>query len=452
MNNRFSGPPLPLPALIVGLLITGFLIFLAARRLKNAPGNFVLIATWFRYIVSAFQLTATTMVGPFSLIALSSLAIFGVGLMFIKRRLLALSYLLPVYFMCGVVLLSAVLNESVPDAINVIVKYGFLIVITLCTFQALTTTPDGRFARLLLFAFAPLIVFQIFGLALGVVKNGENDGSASNVGGYAHEATFSVMLVTMLLGAALTTKINPYVKFGVIVVALVGIYLANYRTSIIAVAPLLAVLIGLTPVNKFPKRERPFITAVMALLACAAFGVAQFALMDRFQDISIASSEQTNLFKPPNQYTEAESRILSGRPIIWAGYVTAWLDGDTMEHMFGFGPESWTTAFRSYAHNTLVCTLYEYGIVGVIAMLFLWLSMLAAAFKVRHPQRNIVIGAHVSFLVLNQATQPMWMLEGIIMYGLLCGYTLFLLHQQSAARRQDVVAPAIAPRAPGYGA
>ncbi len=440
MEGRLTGPSLPLPALILGTLLTGVLVFLAARRLRNAPGAFVVIATWFRYIVSAFQFTATTMVGPFSLIALTSLGMFGAGLMLVKRRLLALNYLLPIYVMCAVVLASAAANDEFTGAINVLIKYGFLVVVILCTFQALTATPEGQLTRLLLFSFAPLVVFQIFGVALGVVKSGENDGSASAIGGYAHEATFSVMLITMLFGVALTTRVNPYIKFGTIIAAMVGIYLANYRTSIIAIVPLLAVMFGLAPAGKFHRRERPFVTAAMVLFACALFGIAQLALMDRFQDITSVSTEGVNLFKPPNEYTVDESRILSGRPIIWSGYIFAWLNAGDVQHIIGLGPESWSTVFKSYAHNTLVCTLYEYGVVGVVAMLYLWISMLAAAFRVRHPQRNVVIGAHVSFLVLNMATQPMWMLEGNIMYGLLCGYTLFLLQQKPASSAQQPAA------------
>lgn len=446
MNNtdRITalGPPLPLPALIIGTLLTGVLILLAARRIGNASGAYVAAATWFRYIVSAFQATATTMVGPFSIIALTSLGMFGGGLMLVRPRLLALKFLTPIYVMCAVVIISGAINLDFVGTVNVLVKYGFIVVITLLSFQALMATPDGRFTRLLLFAFAPLILFQAIGIPLGVVKSGENDGSVSYIGGYGHEATFSVMLVTMLVGVALTTKINPLVKFGAVGAAMVGIYLANYRTSMLAILPLLAVLLGLTPASKFAKRDRPFVTAAFMLLACIVFGVAQLALADRFADIGATSTEGVNLFKPPEQYTVAEGRILSGRPVIWSMFITAWWQSGWVQHIIGLGPESWSDHFRVYAHNTLVCSLYEYGPVGVVAMLYLWLSMLAAAFRVRHPQRNVVIGAHISFIVLNMATQPMWMLEGNILYGLLCGYTLFLLHQKQPGRARAVRPPA----------
>lgn len=439
MTNNALGPPLPLPALMLGILLTGALVFLAARRVNSVPGIYVLGAIWFRYVIAGVQAAATTMVGPFSLIALTSLALFGAGLLVIKRRLLALRFLLPVYLMCAVVIISAVLNASFAGAVNVLVKYGFFIVVTLCTYQALRTTPDGRFMRLLLFAFAPLIIFQLMGLALGVTKSGENDGSVSHIGGYAHEATFSVMLITMLTCAALNTRANLYVKFGMVLAALAGIFLANYRTTILAALPMLGVLFGLAPANQFPARERPFVTAFLIFLACIAFGIGQFVLMDRFQDITVATGDGLNLIKPPEQYTPEESRILSGRPIIWSTYITDWLrNGSDLQFFIGLGPEAWVGKYNGYAHNTLVCTLYEYGIIGAFAIVGLWLSMLAAAFRVRGKQRPIILAAHISFLVLNMGTEPMWMVEGMILYGVLCGYTLFMLQQKSAYREPQV--------------
>ncbi|MBK6702738.1 MAG: hypothetical protein IPG56_02460 [Caulobacteraceae bacterium] len=74
--------------------------------------------------------------------------------------------------------------------------------------------------------------------------------------------------------------------------------------------------------------------------------------------------------------------------------------------------------------------LYEYGVVGVFVILWVWMSMLVSALRVRHPQGGVLVGAHLSYIVLNMATMPMWMVEGNILYGLICGYTLYLLSLQ----------------------
>ncbi|MBX9745840.1 MAG: hypothetical protein K2X34_02995, partial [Hyphomonadaceae bacterium] len=129
-------------------------------------------------------------------------------------------------------------------------------------------------------------------------------------------------------------------------------------------------------------------------------------------------------------------RLLSGRPRIWSMYIYGWSLGEPLQHLLGFGPESWAQIFPLYAHNTLVNYLFEFGIVGVVGVLFLWLSMLAAAFRVRHVHRPVLIGAHFSFLALNMSTMPMWMIEGNLLYGIICGYTLHLLTLQSKAPNQ----------------
>jgi len=57
--------------------------------------------------------------------------------------------------------------------------------------------------------------------------------------------------------------------------------------------------------------------------------------------------------------------------------------------------------------------------------------MLAAALRTRHPHTGVLVGAHLSYLVLNMSTMPMWMIEGNILYGIICGYTLYVLSLRS---------------------
>lgn len=439
-------PSLPMPALIGVTVVTGVVTLVAIARARNAAAGYIIGSTWFRYIVSAFHAITYKSIGPLSISAASSIGVFLIGLMIIKRRLLMINFLTPIYIVIAVVLFSGLYNAQFVGMVNVLVKYGFLIVVIICTFEAMASMQQGRMLRLLLVAFLPLILFQILSMALGVIKSGENDGSVSYIGGYGHEATFSTMLMTLFIAAIFTTKINPVVKNGLILTAIVGIFLANYRTTILAMAPTLAVYFGLMPVQKFPKKERPFVAAFFILFICVLFGVASLALGDRFADLQTASSSNINLFKPPHLYSVDESRILSGRPMIWSGYIYGWLDARGLQWFIGFGPESWTLQFRAYAHNTLINALYEYGPLGVAAIIYMWVSMLAAALRVRHGHRNLLVAAHISFLMLNMATMPLWMIEGNIMYGLICGYTLYLLHLQrrapAAQQQQQQPAPA----------
>jgi hypothetical protein len=289
----------------------------------------------------------------------------------------------------------------------------------------------------LLWAFAPVLLFQAFSVLFGISKATEAAiGSESYIGGYNHEAVFSVILATCMTVACFTERLNRYTKAGIILACIAGIVLANYRTTLVAIAPLIAMYFGSTWLQRFAVRDRPFIISALIVFAAIAFGLVSILFAERFQDVSVATSGHVNFFKPPEQYSVEESRLLSGRPRIWSMYVFGWLRGDFLHHLVGFGPESWSKVFPLYAHNTLINHLYEYGVLGVIALLFLWLSMLTAALRVRHPHRGTLLGAHFSFLLLNMSTMPMWMIEGNILYGIICGYTLYLLSLQSKAAQR----------------
>jgi hypothetical protein len=82
----------------------------------------------------------------------------------------------------------------------------------------------------------------------------------------------------------------------------------------------------------------------------------------------------------------------------------------------------------------LISFLYEMGIVGVIAILFVWARMFRLALSADDRSRALLIGGHLSFLVLNLATLPHWQVEGNILYGVLSGYTIAKARQGRVAK------------------
>ncbi|MBL8548609.1 MAG: O-antigen ligase family protein [Hyphomonadaceae bacterium] len=437
-------PTMPAYVLYPILAVSLALIAVAMVRMRHRVGGFLLGAVWLRYAMSAMGAIVTTPVAAgMSLIALSSTAVAGIGLTQINLKNLRLSYLLPIYVLMVVAIVSAIVNVSYGGLVGVLTKYVYLIVFTLGVYEALKGQSDGRFMRLLLLAFVTPLVLQALSIAMGLGKATENDNSTSYIGGYDHEAHFSVILATCAVVAAFTTRLNTMMKALLVIVCVAGIYLANYRTTIIAIAPVLIVFFGLSPIRRVVMKDRPLVVGFAILLISILVGLAGLFLASRFADIGTATSGDVNLFKPPYAYTDEESRILSGRPRIWAGYIFAWMNGEWTTHLFGFGPETWRGNFRLYAHNTLVNALFEYGIVGVIATLALWMSMLAAALRVRHANKGVLVGAHIGFICLNMGTMPMWMVEGNILYGIICGYTLYLLtHPQEVKARAPQRMPA----------
>jgi hypothetical protein len=437
-------PSLPMWVLAPIAALSALIILGVMARSRDRAAAFVTGAAWLRYVMSAFHaITYRPLVAGMSSNALASIGVFLIGLLAIDWRHLALRFMTPFYVLIAICIVSAFANAGVtPGLINTLTKYGYLIVMTLSVYGAMQRAHHSAFMASLLWAFAPVLVFQFASFALGISKATETDVNAESfIGGYNHEAAFSVTLATCLVVACFSERLNQYIKTGMLVACLVGIFLANYRTTLVAIAPLMLLYFGASSLARFPLRDRPFIVSALIVCGAIVLGLASILFAERFADVSVAASGDVNFFKPPEYYSVEESRLLSGRPRIWMGYIFGWMDGSLVQHVIGFGPDSWNGIFPLYAHNTLINYLYEYGIVGVIGLLYLWLSMLMAALRVRHPHRGVLIGAHLSFLMLNMSTMPMWMIEGNILYGIICGYTLHLLtvtlQQQQAAKTQQ---------------
>jgi hypothetical protein len=432
-------PSLPAYLLYPVALLSLLIIVFVMARTRDRSAAFVIGASWLRYVMSAFHtITYRPLAAGMSANALASMGLFVVGLMTIDWRHLALRFLLPFYVLIALAIVSAMANGGVtPGLITVITKHGYLIVVILSVFGAMRRAKGGDFMSAMLWSFLPVFAYQALSVIFGVGKLTETDATATSyIGGYNHEAAFSVILATCLTVACFTTKLNKQLKTGIVLACVVGIVLANYRTTLVGVAPLLLMYFAFSSLRRFPLRDRPFVVSFLIVLVAIALGGVSLLFAERFNDVNVATSGDVNFFKPPDHYTVEESRLLSGRPRIWSAYIYAWLDGDLTEYVIGFGPESWNDVFPLYAHNTLVNYLYEYGIVGVFILLWVWLSMLSAALRIRHPHAGVVVGAHLSFLVLNMSTMPMWMVEGNILYGIICGYTLYLLSLQSTSTKQ----------------
>lgn len=429
------------PAFGLGILlpVTAMLLVplvIAARRAGSMAGAFVVVALWLRYIAGAYHLY---MFKPFAAglsgNALLSIGVTGFGLLFVVRPAnLALKWLLPVYALVALALLSALLNGDPAGGINAGVKYAYMTVIIVAVFQALRIDPDARFLSWAMVSFLPLLVFQALSLALHLPKGSEDGDGLVWIGGYNHEAAFSVAMMTGFLVGCFAKSAPRSIRVAFLAATFLGILLAGYRTTILAFAPLaLAVFLsGLTLSVRRDQRVPMAVSAAVAGVLLVAVGVLLYSA--KFADLGAFLSDPTALIKPPRDFDYLERQVMSARPLIWSSYIYAWADGTPLQHLFGFGPESWEGLFKVYPHNTLVGTLYELGWFGVGAMLALWTVMFTAAIAARG-ERFKLLAAHFAFFLLNMATMPFWQVEGLAMYGLLCGYTIY------AARSAQVPRP-----------
>ena len=70
----------------------------------------------------------------------------------------------------------------------------------------------------------------------------------------------------------------------------------------------------------------------------------------------------------------------------------------------------------------------------MIAILLLWGRMFRLAWSTDERTRTLLLGGHLSFLVLNLATMAHWQVEGNILYGVLCGLTIAKARQARATK------------------
>ena len=428
------GPSLPLAVSAPVTLIFGALLALRLRKVQDANLKFLTLAIWIRFALSAFHQFTFQRLGGVTPNALGSIVLFGIGLFLVRRRDLRIPLLVPVFAMVSVILLSAVINQRLGSSIDQVVKWGYFLVILLLGYRALLKSGEVEVGRMLVWAFSFPVLFQILSIGLGVAKASEADGSRSWIGGYNHEAAFSVVLAGALFMMCLIRRLNTTFRLVAVVYLLAALYLANYRTSIIATGPLLLIAVPTMVLTLLVPRQRAFAVFLVGFVTLALATVIGIVSADRFSDLFYIAQHPNELIRPPTAITTVQRHLLSGRLVIWSDYIYGYLGGGATQRIIGFGPDSWTTVFPLYAHNTLVSYLYEYGVIGVAAILILWVSMLVASLGVPSPDRGPLVAAHLSFMVLNMATMPHWLIEGNILYGLLCGLTVYRIRMAHAAR------------------
>lgn len=427
---------LPLFVSLPVIALVTALVLVAVRRVRSVAALFVVFAVWLRIVLAALH-DFTFDPSPFGLSwnALGSVGAAGLGLFAVRRRRLFDPAVVPFYLLVPALVASGLVNGEWAPLATAMTKYAYLVVLILAVVDAAEDLGADRLLRLALSPFALVLLLQALSLALGVAKPGESDGAASYIGGFYHEAAFSVTLAAGVLALSLLRRVPLSARLFLIAVGLAGILIGNYRTAILAVLPLVGVVVMAGVPQRVVAAQRGLVMAGMAILVGAAgLGVAVTA-GDRFADIGKIVRGEAVLIQRPEYFAEVETDVMSGRPLIWSQYYYGWADADAVRRTVGFGPETWTKHFELYAHNSLFNALYETGLAGTVALLFLWAWMVGLALLARGGPRLELLAAHLAFLLLNMATMPMWMIEGMIFYGLLCGVTVHYFKHRTGTGR-----------------
>ncbi len=448
--------------------VTGVLFLLLIRAALKTPhtsGRLLLVIVWLRYVMQAFHEITYISVGGISINAMGSLIVCFVGVCLLAPQLKETGRYPVILALLAVVVASGLLNVAIKPMFETILKWGYFFVVMFAVQDCIRRDGDIRILGLLLWSFAPPLVYQALSVVLGVSRAAESDGSVSYIGGYNHEAAFSIVLVTCFAVAALAPRLNPVVRLTLLTACLAGIVAANYRTTLIALVPIVFGYFVFGAAKALPPGRR-LVVCMMGLIAMVGGMVAaNIALSERFADLARVSSDTGPLIRPPEEFSVADQRLLSGRLFIWNRYIDGYVTGNDAQWLLGRGPDAWVNNFGIYAHNTLISYLYEFGLAGAVLILIVWIGMMWQAMRIRDwALRGQLVCTHIGFILLNMATMPFWQIEGLIFYGILCGYTLCAapvrwrtrLLDAHAARSPDRkpdwwVDPAAPPAAPQIG-
>ena len=109
-------------------VVVGLISFIMVYRTITGNCNkylaFAICAIWLRFFLSAFHtITYPSLVAGFSINALSSISVAGLGLFFLPFTVFTLKKLFPFYLFFAVIAVSGFVNMKIPGAINVLVKW-----------------------------------------------------------------------------------------------------------------------------------------------------------------------------------------------------------------------------------------------------------------------------------------------------------------------------------------
>lgn len=404
---------------IVGV-ISLFLVYRTITSNCNKYLAFAICAIWLRFFLSAFHtITYPSLVAGFSINALGSIGVAGLGLMLIPTAVFTLKKLLPFYFFFVAIAVSGLINTEISGTLNVLVKWCYFLVVASAIFLSIRIQGQNESFKKLLVAFAMPVSLQLISVLLGHAKATENDGSTSYIGGYNHEAAFSMIIVSFIFLVGLVERGTLKFRTLLFSVSVVLLVLVNYRTSILTILPIAAVFYyTLVETRLKPSQKVPVMTIVTMLLVFT-FMVLSFTMRERFSDVALLVSNLDLILKAPVYFSESEKDIMSARVFIWSQYIDAYRNAGLVNQLFGFGAESWSKVFPKYAHNTFVSYLYEFGIIGIVTFIIILVQTLLNALKLANASLSKTVSFSIlGFVTMNMATMPLWNIEGLIFFSI----------------------------------
>jgi cell division protein FtsW (lipid II flippase) len=337
---------------------------------------------------------------------------------------------------------SALINGEISATIPSFIKWVFLLLFILLLLLSIEFNGVEKVLKTLFIAYGYPIVLLILSVLLGESKASESDGSTSYIGGYFHEAVFSIIIFTgailFLAHQAVSVKLKDNYLIPALLIFTILLAMINYRTTLIA-AMLSFLVVIYTQYIKQETISRVVYFFIGLGLVFLVSVMDLSAILDRFAEIPAAIMNISVLVDYPEYYTKEDRQFFSGRAFMWSNYIAEALDGSSIQYLFGQGMDSWKKVFLKYAHNTFVSFFYELGVIGVLLLIALFSSIYLNILKIKIKQHKLyVTGFFLSFTFLNLGTMPIWQMEGIMFFAIIIAL-IEPLKKESYAVKQATV-------------
>lgn len=415
------------------ILLVFFIIYSVIWLNKNNCSPILKFTFWLvliRLVLAAFHEHTFKLIGPVSIISVYSIVMVATCFIYLlinKQSIIFSKDHLFIKCILLVMCLSALLNNQILTAIPSIIKWIFLLQFTLLLLLCMRNNGADKVLKALLIAYSYPCSLLIFSIVLGEVKASEADGSKSFIGGYFHEAVFSMIIFTaaalylsakLIDGKQKDLYFLPMLSFFIVMLLLI-----NYRTTLVAF--MFTVMFVLYA--RFNRQI--YCQRIVYVLSAAGFlfiaSMLDFStIRERFIEIPEVIMNASALIDYPEYYTRDEQRLFSGRVYMWSLYIAEALDGSSLQFFIGQGMDSWNKVFLKYAHNTFVSFFYELGIVGVILLIGFFSGIAKKILLINnHSAKYFLFGFFISFVIINLGTMPMWQMEGIMFASILISLT-----------------------------
>ena len=436
-------PTFPVPILIGLIFACAVLLVVGMRQVQSKQARFALLVIWLRIVFDAAPFfTIQPLVAGISPNAMLSLVTIGIGILVSKPRDFAMLWLVPLYASIFIATLSFAANGWGAETIDFCLRVLYLVVLSAVILEAARKEGSERLLFGFIIVLGSLVLLQLAAVALGMQKLTVSDNSIAYTGGFNHEANYSIMTGMALVCIMLLQTKGPLLKLVLYSPFVIAMLAANYRTAIIAFFIPLAYVIFKDLNQWLTPRLRPIFVILVGLASVATVATSgPIALGDRWVAVTDIITNPTSVIRAPDAYTKEEIRSASGRMYLFGLYYDRYARASGLNKIIGFGSQSWTEFSKVYAQNTLLTTLVEFGLFGVIAVIAYWTMLLMLAVRAAAGIRSSLVAVNVGLIILNQSTMPMTLLEGLQVYAVVGGLAAYhrattpRQHQRADARR-----------------